>query len=62
MLRSSDDIRVNNIIKKIVSDIEALESVRDTYTKWIDFAASDEDLKVAYNSYRASLAEKEGGS
>ena len=54
-----EDVRLERITRKIESDIQALEAVKRVYLSWDRRMSTDEELIIAFNKYKANLADKE---
>jgi hypothetical protein len=54
-----ESVRIERITRKIESDIQAIELVKRVYLSWDRRLATDEELIIAFNKYKAAIADKE---
>ena len=54
-----ESVRIERITRKIESDIQAIESVKRVYLSWDRRLSTDEELIIAFNKYKAAIADKE---
>jgi hypothetical protein len=54
-----EDVRIERITRKIESDIQALEACKRVYLSWDRRMSTEEELIIAFNKYKAAIADKE---